>query len=342
MIYNGLKAEITVRKGSLRMKTLRIPSGVTAVKLSWSRILPMLLLAALLSGCGAQAQPAEPSPKPVQELPADAVVSYLGPAGTYTEQAAELLFSQSTQLQPRATVAEALDDVMEGRADYAVIPQENTIGGPVYDYLDEVLNREGLSVHGEVELPIRQALLAPEGTALADIRTVYSHKQGIAQGSAWLKEHLPDAEVVEVSSTAEGARLAAEEADGSAAAIASTQAARVYGLSVLAESIQQNDNNVTRFYLVSTRPGADTGDRMVFSAAGPADALPGLLRSMEEHSLTLVALHDRTAKTTLGSYVWLVECSGGGKAEFAHLETENSGLTLRYRGAFQKKMLETS
>ena len=93
MIYNGLKAEITVRKGSLRMKTLRIPSGVTAVKLSWSRILPMLLLAALLSGCGAQAQPAEPSPKPVQELPADAVVSYLGPAGTYTEQAAELLFS---------------------------------------------------------------------------------------------------------------------------------------------------------------------------------------------------------------------------------------------------------
>ena len=120
------------------MKTLRIPSGVTAVKLSWSRILPMLLLAALLSGCGAQAQPAEPSPKPVQELPADAVVSYLGPAGTYTEQAAELLFSQSTQLQPRATVAEALDDVMEGRADYAVIPQENTIGGPVYDYLDEL------------------------------------------------------------------------------------------------------------------------------------------------------------------------------------------------------------
>ena len=334
MIYNGLKAEITVRKGSLRMKTLRIPSGVTAVKLSWSRILPMLLLAALLSGCGAQAQPAETSAQPVQELPADAVVSYLGPAGTYTEQAAELLFAQGAQLQPCGTVADALDDVMDGRADYAVIPQENTIGGPVYDYLDELLNREGLYVNGEVELPIRQALLAPQGSTLADIHTVYSHKQGIAQGSAWLKDNLPDAEVVEVSSTAEGARLAAECADDSAAAIASTQAAKVYGLSVLAESIQQNDNNVTRFYLVSTQPGADTGEQMVFSAAGPAAALPGLLRAVEEQGLTLVALHDRTAKTVLGEYVWLVECSGGGKAVFARLEIACPGLTLRYLGAF--------
>lgn len=309
----------------------------------WRCLFSLLLLVALLGGCGTKTQSIEAPAQSVSEpLATDAVVSYLGPAGTYTEQAAELLFIQGAELHPCETVADAVRDVVEGRSDYAVIPQENTIGGPVYEYLDELLNQEGLYVNGEVELPIRQALLAPEGSTLADICTVYSHKQGIAQGGAWLKDNLPDAEVVEVSSTAEGARLAAGCADGSAAAIASTQAAKVYGLAVLAESIQQNDQNVTRFYLVSAQQGTDTGDRMVFSAAGPADALPGLLRAMEEQKLTLIALHDRTARTTLGEYVWLVECSGGGKAAFTHLEKSCPGLSLRYRGAFPLTMVEAS
>lgn len=296
-----------------------------------------LLLTALLSGCGRKTNEfvaVEPTSTVSQSLPTDAVVSYLGPTGTYTEQAAELLFAQGASFQPCETVADAVKEVVEGRADYAVIPQENTVGGPVYDYLDELLKQEALYVTGEVELPIRQALLAPEGTELTEIRTVYSHKQGIAQGSAWLQANLPDAEVVEVSSTAEGARLAADCADGTAAAIASTQAAKVYGLAVLAESIQQNDNNVTRFYLVSTQPLADTGERMVFSATGPVSALPGLLDEMQQQKLTLVALHDRTAKTTLGQYVYLVECSGGSKAAFEQLEKACPDFSMRWRGAF--------
>ena len=266
----------------------------------------------------------------------DAVVSFLGPTGTYTEQAAQLLFPQGAVFQPRETVADAVSDVLEKSADFAVIPQENTIGGPVYDYLDELLTHQELYVVGEVELPIRQALVAPEGASLETIQTVYSYKQGIAQGKDWLQMNLPDAQVIEVSSTAEGARLAAQCTDGTIAAIASTQAAKVYGLQVLAESIQGSDSNVTRFYLVSTQPCfTDAPERMTFSATGPAEALPDLLTAMDAQGLRLITLHDRPAKTILGEYVYLLECSGGGQDEYAQLAEECDGFTLRYLGSYR-------
>lgn len=290
--------------------------------------LASLLLVCLLLLCGLPSARAAGAP--------DAVVSFLGPAGTYTEQAAERLFPQGAVFQPRETVADAVSDVVENRADFAVIPQENTIGGPVYDYLDELLKHQELYVAGEVELPIRQALLAPEGASLTTIQTVYSHKQGIVQGKDWLEANLPDAQVVEVSSTAEGARLAAQCTDGSIAAIASTQAAKVYGLQVLAESIQQNDDNVTRFYLLSTQPWCtEAPERMTISATGPAEALPELLKALDAQGLGLISLHDRPAKTTLGEYVYLLECSGGTQEEYAQLAAECGSFTLRYLGSFR-------
>ena len=291
-----------------------------------------LLLVCLLLLCSC----ASPQTTQPPAFPTDAVVSYLGPAGTYTEQAAERLFPQGAVFEPKKTVADAVSDVLSGSTDFAVIPQENTIGGPVYDYLDELLSHEELFVVGEVELPIRQALLAHEGTALAAIQTVYSHKQGIAQGKDWLQTNLPNAQVVEVSSTAEGARLAAECTDGTVAAIASTQAAKVYGLAVLAESIQQNDTNVTRFYLVSDEYiAAQAPDRMTLAAVGSAQALPDLLKAMDAQGLRLISLHDRPAKTTLGQYVYLVECSGGGQKAYQQLVRKCGTLTLRCLGCYQ-------
>ena len=296
---------------------------------SMKAILTPLLVGVLL-WCDASAQTAEPV-----ALPADAVVSYLGPTGTYTEQAAEQLFPQGADFQPKETVADAVSDVLNGSADYAVIPQENTIGGPVYDYLDELLSHQELFVAGEVELPIRQALVAPAGTSLTSIQTVYSHKQGIAQGKDWLLANLPDADVVEVSSTAEGAKMAAECIDGTAAAIASTQAAMVYGLEVLAENVQQTDTTVTRFYLVATEPVLiEAPERMTFSAVGPAQALPDLLKALDAQGLKLISLHDRPAKTTLGQYVYLAECSGGGQSTFEQLAGECDEFSLRCLGCF--------
>ncbi|MDD7219683.1 MAG: prephenate dehydratase [Clostridia bacterium] len=271
-------------------------------------------------------------------FPSDVTVSYLGPEGTYTEEAAELFFAQGGKLKPEETVSDTIEQVLTGTSEYAVIPQENTIGGPVYDYVDELLSHEELTIDGEVLLPIRQALLAAEGTNLNDIKTIYSHKQGIAQSRTWLNDNLPDVEVVEVSSTAEGARMASECSDHSVAAIASTQAAKVYGLNVLAENIQQNEDNVTRFYVVSDdQPSADTSDCISFAATGDAGSLPDLLKEIDNLGLTLVSLHDRPAKTTLGQYVYVIECSGKGQNICQKIAEKCDGFSIRYLGSYPVK-----
>ena len=263
------------------------------------------------------------------------VVSYLGPEGTYTQEACGVFFEGKGSYLPQEDVASSVQALLDGKADYAVIPQENAIGGPIAEYLDEVVNHGDVCVAGEVELPISQNLLAKPGTALEDIRTVYSHKQGIAQGSAWLAEHLPDAEVTEVSSTAEGARMASEAEDASCAAIGSSAAAEVYGLEVVADNIQMSDTNKTRFYVLALgEPAREESDRMAFVASGDAGDLAELLTSAEAGGLEIVAVHDRPRKTELGSYSYVVEVAGGGYDAFEKLATDSPAFELRYLGSF--------
>ena len=145
------------------------------------------------------------------------------------------------------TVKDAVDALISGDSHYAVIPQENTIGGAVIDYVDTLIAYTDVSVVGEVELPINQNLLALPDAGLNDIKTVYSNSQGITQGKAWLEEHIPHAEVIEVSSTAEGAKMVSESQDPSCAAIASAACADVYGLQILGAAIQNSDSNKTQF-----------------------------------------------------------------------------------------------
>lgn len=298
-----------------------------------------LVLAILLSGCaaGRTDKPAIYNNTTEIVIAKDAVISYLGPAGTYTEEAAKLFFGEDSNTIPQTTVSDAVGQLLDGKCDYAVIPQENTIGGPVYDYIDVFLSHKELSVVGEVELPIRQALLVQDGTQLDNIKTVYSHKQGIAQGMEWLKNNLPEAEVVEVSSTAEGAKMVSESDLGDCAAIASVGAAKVYGLSVFAENIQMNEDNKTRFYVLSTdAPQEEACERMVFIACGEAADLALLLAKTEQCGLKPVYIHDRPEKTVLGRYIWLIECEGGGRSDFEKISSEVK-FELQYRGAFSVK-----
>ena len=125
---------------------------------------------------------------------AEARVSYLGPAGTYTEEAAQFWFPAEAALNPRETVNDAIADVLAGEADFAVIPQENTVGGAVVNYVDALIAAEDACVVGEVVLPISQTLMGVPGAKLEDITTVCSHAQGLAQSAQWRSEHLPDAE----------------------------------------------------------------------------------------------------------------------------------------------------
>lgn len=261
-------------------------------------------------------------------------VTYLGPEGTYTQEACETFFGEEGRCIPCETVEDALEKLIKGKSDYAVIPQENTIGGAVIDYVDALIARPELSVVGEVELPISQNLLVIPGTETGDITKVYSHKQGIAQGKEWLKTNLPDAEVIEVSSTAEGARMVSEEKDPSRAAIASAGCADVYDLEILAADIQNNDDNITRFYVLTMKePVADTSDRLAFIASGSSEDLPGLMEEIEKEGMTLVAIHDRPRRTQLGQYDYLIECSDSSYDSYSRI-AETSPLSLRYLGSF--------
>lgn len=198
--------------------------------------------------------------------------------------------------------------VADGEAAYAVVPQENALGGPVTDYIDALLGTDDVSVVGEVVLPIRQTLMGLPGTDLSQVRAVYSHKQGLAQSSAWLAENLPEAKLVEKSSTAAAAQEIAEGNDATVVAIAAPGAADLYGLEVLQANVSQSEANVTRFYVVSRTPNSLAGyDRMALVADLSADELPDLLEEVCADGTELVCVHDRPEGSALGTYHYVIE-----------------------------------
>ena len=289
-----------------------------------------LLLCTMMAGCSKAAQPAVP----VQIDKDAAIVSYLGPVGTYTQEACGVFFEKQGSYIPYETVNIAVEALVSGESNYAVIPQENTIGGAVIDYVDTLIAYTGVSVVGEVELPINQNLLTLPNAELSGIKTVYSHKQGITQGKVWLEENVPNAEVIEVSSTAEGAKMVSEAQDPSCAAIASAACADVYGLKVLAAGIQNNESNKTRFYVLSLDvPATVQAERMAFIAMGDASELTALMAEMNRQNMTLVTIHDRPLKTELGQYYYVIECANSSYEDYLKL-AEKSGFEFRYLGSF--------
>lgn len=290
----------------------------------------LAMVCLITTGCGS-----DPTPAPSEPISYDsAVVSYLGPEGTYTQEACGVFFEKQGSYIPYKTVGDAVEALTRGESDYAVIPQENTIGGAVIDYVDTLIAQTAVSVVGEVELPINQNLLTLPGAEAATIQTVYSHIQGIVQGKAWLEENLPQAQVIEVSSTAEGARMVAEANDPTCAAIASAACADVYGLEVFAAAIQNNQSNQTRFYVLSmAAPQTDRAERLAFLAMGDAEHLPALMAEMAKQKMELVTIHDRPLKTELGQYCYLIECAGNSYESYLKI-TEKSGFQFRYLGSF--------
>ncbi len=299
-------------------------------------VMALALSMALMNGCASGS--AADSALTVKNAVYDGSVSFLGPEGTYTQEACETFFGKSGDFSPYATVSDAVQALVDGETKYAVIPQENTIGGAVIDYVDVLINEDRVSVVGEVELTINQNLLVLPGTKLDDIKTVYSHKQGITQGKEWLAENLPDAEVIEASSTAEGAKMVAESGDKSVAAIASAGCTAVYGLEILAPNIQNNDKNKTRFYVLSCdEPEESVSDRLAFVASGNAMDLPLLMAALEQEKMTLVSIHDRPMKTELGQYRYVIECMDGSHEKYDKITKKNSNFEYRYLGSFPVK-----
>lgn len=295
-----------------------------------------LALALTLTAAGCGSAPPDASAEPAAPTwTEDTRVSYLGPAGTYTEEATQFFFHGTGTLLPKGTVEEAIADVTGGTADYAVIPQENTLGGAVTNYVDALMGAEGVYVVGEVILPISQTLLGVPGATLADIQTVCSHAQGIKQSEQWRGEHLPDAATEEMPSTAAAASYVAERGDKTIAAIAAPAAAELYGLSVLAENVQITDANKTRFYVLSSAPLAVGGNRRaVFVASCEASRIDDIIVTIHDAGLELVTIHDRPDGRALGSYRYLIETETGDGVTQKQIDKVRAHGEIRFLGSY--------
>ena len=272
------------------------------------------------------------------EDPDTVQVSYLGPEGTYTEEAAQFWFMDGEALNPKATVNEALMDVLSDKADFAVIPQENTLGGAVVNYVDALIAAEGAYVVGEVVLPISQTLMGVPGATIEDIVTVCSHAQGLTQSSVWRSEHLPNAAAVEMSSTAAAASYVAEKGDKTIAAVAAPGAAPLYGLEVLAENVQITDANRTRFYVLSSAPLEVEGlTRAVFVATCDGSRIDDIIVSLRDAGFEIVSLHDRPEGSRLGRYHFVIEVKDEAGITDAQIGAASVLEDVRFAGRFNVK-----
>jgi chorismate mutase / prephenate dehydratase len=238
-------------------------------------------------------------------------VSYLGPEGTFSEQAVRKHFGRAVETLPTASVDEAFRRCESGAAQFTVVPVENSTEGAVGRTLDLLLTTP-LKICGEIELRVQQNLLSKEKNA-GEIRRVYSHAQSLAQCNGWLSQNLPGAERVPVASNAEAAQRAAKEAG--AAAIAGEAAGERYGLAALARSIEDDASNTTRFLVLGKLEPAPTGkDRtsLVMSADNKPGAVHALLTPLAEHRVSMSRIESRPsrAKSSMWEYVFFIDVEG--------------------------------
>jgi prephenate dehydratase len=238
-------------------------------------------------------------------------IAYLGPPGTFSEEAvARCDLARGDSPVPYPTFADAYRALRSGEVDGALLPIENSIEGSVGATLDLLVHEPGPLIRREVLLPVRQHLLARRGTRLPEVKRVLSHPQPFGQCSRFLRERLPGASLEPTHSTADAARkVAAGEPD--AVAIGSRAAAERFGLEILAESIQDVDENVTRFVLLAQADEAPTGrDRTSIAFTLDRDRPGGLYEVMGElarRSINLSKVESRPMKEALGHYVFFLD-----------------------------------
>jgi chorismate mutase/prephenate dehydratase len=249
----------------------------------------------IMSACLAQQEPLK--------------VGYLGPEGTFSQQAVQKHFGHSAKGLPLASVEEVFDEVAAGNADFGVVPVENSGQGTIQSTLDMFLSSP-LKICGEVELRVHQYLLSRTGH-LEDIERVYSHGLSLAQCRGWLRQHLPNAEKQALASNAEAARRARNADD--AAAIAGENAAHVYGLKIVAGPIEDRPDNTTRFLVIGRAlfppSGHDRTSLLVFVRDQPG-ALYKVLEPLARHGVSMNRIESRPAHTGLWQYAFFIEVGG--------------------------------
>ena len=238
-------------------------------------------------------------------------VAFLGPEGTFTQAAVLKHFGSSVRALPLPAIDEVFHEVEGGVADFGVVPIENSSEGTVNHTLDMFLT-SGLKICGEVELRINHYLMG-KMSALEAVKRVCAHPQALAQCRGWLDDQLPEADRVGVTSNAEGARRARDERG--TAAIAGRAAAEIYGLTLLANEIEDRSDNTTRFLVIGrklfTPSGADRTTLLV-SASGTDDpgALFRLLEPFAQHGINMTRIESRPSRKRKWDYVFFMDVEG--------------------------------
>jgi prephenate dehydratase len=243
-------------------------------------------------------------------------IAFLGPAGTFTEEA---LFTQpdfaEAEVVPTASLAEALEAVCSGRTDMAFVPIENSIEGTVHATVDSLVFEVDLLVQREVVLDVHMHLLALPGTSFDGIRRVLSFPHASAQCRRYLADHLPGVDVVPTNSTAEAARLLGEERRPHTAALAPRLSASLYGLEILASSVEDHPDNQTRFVALASEgmpapTGHDKTSIACFQHEDRPGSLHGILSEFSARNINLTKLESRPTKRGLGNYCFLIDLEG--------------------------------
>ncbi len=239
-------------------------------------------------------------------------IAYLGPAVTYTHQAAQKKFGSSVEYSPSASISDVFADVGNGRCEYGVVPVENSTEGAVNHTLDLFIDSE-IKIYGEIFLPVHHHLMS-NGVPLSSITQVYSKDQVFGQCRLWLEANLRGADLVDTTSTSEAAQIVANNSNQEGiACIASRIAADEYGLKVLASSIEDNTNNTTRFLVIAreeAKPTKSDKTSIVFEIKDKAGALHDILAPFKKARINLTKIESRPSKKKAWSYFFFVDLEG--------------------------------
>lgn len=276
----------------------------------------------IMSACLAQQEPLK--------------VGYLGPEGTFSQQAVHRHFGHSARGLPLASVEEVFDEVAAGNADFGVVPVENSGQGTIQSTLDLFLTSP-LMICGEVELRVHQYLLSRSGR-IDDVERVYSHGLSLAQCRNWLRQNLPVVDKQAVASNAEAARRACKADD--AAAIAGENAAHVYGLKVVAGPIEDRSDNTTRFLVIgqaSFPPSGNDRTSLMVSIRDQPGALYRILEPLARRGISMNRIESRPAHGALWQYAFFIDVAGhAGESplEDALAEVDTFGGEVRVLGSY--------
>jgi len=235
-------------------------------------------------------------------------IAYFGPEATFTHQAALQKFGASLNYAAQKTIGDVFTEVSKKSADYGVVPVENSTEGVVTHTLDMFVDSD-LKIVSQVLLKIQQCLMS--NSPLSKIKKLYVHPQSLAQCRGWLAKHLPRVEIVEAASNARSAELAAKEKF--AASLGGVLAAEKYGLKILAQDIQDNSVNVTRFIVLGRTCSPPTGDdrtSLMLSVADKAGALHEAIAAFKTFKINMTKIESRPSKRKAWEYFFFIDCAG--------------------------------